>query len=278
MNKLALAAALAGALLAATAGASAASAGTAISAASAALAASVAAADMAQAAQPAGAKNIVLVPGSFVDGSGWRVVFDILYHAGYHVSIAAQPHTSFDDDVAAAREILDQQVGPVVLVGHSSGGAIISAAGARDKVKALVYVAALLPDVGESLAQVLGSMPSPSDAVVATQDGHLFFDRAKFHDDFAADLAENRTNFMAAAQVPATSAAFHTQIWSAAWRSKPSYAIVSTQDRALNPDLQRWMYQRAKAKVTEIKASHLVYISQPEQVAKVIIEAAQNAH
>jgi pimeloyl-ACP methyl ester carboxylesterase len=234
-------------------------------------------ADAVKAAGPAGAKNIVLVPGSFVDGSGWRVVFDILYHAGYHVTIASQPHTSFDDDVAAAREILDQQVGPVVLVGHSSGGAIISAAGARDKVKALVYVAALLADVGESLAQVIGSMPSPSDAVVATQDGHLFFDRAKFHDDFAADVAENRTNFMAAAQVPATTAAFHTQIWSAAWRTKPSYAIVSTQDRALNPDLQRWMYKRAGAKVTEIKASHLVYISQPEEVAKVIIEAAHSA-
>jgi pimeloyl-ACP methyl ester carboxylesterase len=230
------------------------------------------------AAAPAfvGAKNVVIVPGSFVDGSGWRVVFDILYHAGYHVTIANQPHTSFDDDVAATRQVLDQQVGPVVLVGHSSGGAIISAAGARDKVKALVYVSALLPDVGESLAQVLGSMPAPSNSVMPTQDGHLFFDRAKFHADFGADVAENRTNFMAAAQVPATTAAFTTQIWSAAWRTKPSYAIVSTEDRALSPDLQRWMYQRAHAQVTEIKASHLVYISQPEKVADVILTAAHN--
>jgi pimeloyl-ACP methyl ester carboxylesterase len=225
-----------------------------------------------------GAPNIVIVPGSFVDGSGWRVVFDILSHQGYHVTVASQPHTSFDDDVAAAREVLDQQVGPVVLVGHSSGGAIISAAGARDKVKALVYVSALLPDVGESLGQVLGSMPAPSNSVIATQDGHLFFDRARFHADFGADVAENRTNFMAAAQVPATTAAFSTQIWSAAWRTKPSYAIVSTEDRALNPDLQRWMYQRAGAKVTEIKASHLVYISQPDQVASVISTAAHQAH
>ena len=225
-----------------------------------------------------GAPNIVIVPGSFVDGSGWRVVFDILSHQGYHVTVASQPHTSFDADVAAAREVLDQQVGPVVLVGHSSGGAIISAAGARDKVKALVYVSALLPDVGESLAQVLGSMPAPSNSVIATQDGHLFFDRARFHADFGADVAENRTNFMAAAQVPATTAAFSTQIWSAAWRTKPSYAIVSTEDRALNPDLQRWMYQRAGAKVTEIKASHLVYISQPDQVANVIATAAHQAH
>jgi pimeloyl-ACP methyl ester carboxylesterase len=240
-------------------------------------AAAATAAPTAVAAATDGAKNIVIVPGSFVDGSGWRVVFDILYHAGYHVSIANQPHTSFDDDVAAAREILDQQVGPVILVGHSSGGAIISAAGARDKVKALVYVSALLPDVGESLAQILGSMPSPSDSVIATQDGHLFFDRAKFHADFGADVAENRTNFLAASQVPATTATFSTQVWSAAWRSKPSYAIVSTEDRALNPDLQRWMYQRAGARVTEIKASHLVYISQPEKVADVILTAAHNA-
>jgi pimeloyl-ACP methyl ester carboxylesterase len=238
---------------------------------------SASAAEAPGATAPAGAKNIVLVPGSFVDGSGWRVVFDILYHKGYKVTVVSQPHTSFDDDVAAAREILDQQVGPVVLVGHSSGGAVISTAGVRDKVKALVFVAGLLPDVGESLAQVIGSMPSPSDDIVATQDGHLFFDRAKFNADFAGDLTENRSNFLAASQVPATSAAFHTQIWAAAWRTKPSYAIVPTEDRALSPDLQRWMYKRAGAKVTEIKASHLVYISQPEEVAKVIIEAAQRA-
>lgn len=225
-----------------------------------------------------GAPNIVIVPGSFVDGSGWRVVFDILSQQGYHVTVANQPHTSFDADVAAAREVLDQQVGPVVLVGHSSGGAIISAAGGRDKVKALVYVSALLPDVGESLSQVLGSMPAPSNSVVATQDGHLFFDRARFHADFGADLPENRTNFMAAAQAPATAAAFNTQVWAAAWRTKPSYAIVSTEDRALSPDLQRWMYQRAGAKVTEVKASHLAYISQPDQVAKVISTAAHQAH
>lgn len=249
-----------------------------VAAAAPAAATSAMSAPAATSAASAVAKNIVIVPGSFVDGSGWRVVFDILYHAGYHVTIASQPHTSFDDDVAAAREVLDQQVGPVVLVGHSSGGAIISAAGARDKVKALVYVSALLPDVGESMAQVLGSMPAPSNSVVATQDGHLFFDRAKFHADFGADLAENRTNFLAAAQVPATTAAFSTQAWAAAWRSKPSYAVVSTEDRALSPELQRWMYQRAGAKVTEVKASHLVYISQPEKVADVILTAAHLAH
>jgi len=236
------------------------------------LAAAVLATSAAQAAEPV--KNIVLVSGSFVDGSGWRVIHDILTQKGYKVSVAAQPHTSLDDDIAATREILDQQVGPVVLVGHSSGGAVISAAGERSKVKALVYVSALLPDVGESLAQVIGSMPSPSSSVAPTQDGHLFVDRARFHDDVGADLPSNRTDYMAVSQVPATVAAFNTQIWAAAWRHKPSYAVLSTEDRALSPDLQRWMYQRAGAKVTEVKGSHLAYISQPDQVAKVIEDAA----
>jgi pimeloyl-ACP methyl ester carboxylesterase len=228
----------------------------------------------ATAAEPV--KNIVIVSGSFVDGSGWRVIHDILTQKGYKVTVAAQPHTSLDDDIAATREILDQQVGPVVLVGHSSGGAVISAAGERDKVKALVYVSALLPDVGESLAQVIGSMPSPSSSVKPTQDGHLFVDPAQFHADVGADLPENRTNYMAISQVPATVATFNTQIWAAAWHHKPSYAILSTDDRALSPALQRWMYQRAGAKVTEVKGSHLTYISQPDQVAKVIEDAANS--
>lgn len=231
-------------------------------------------ASAAEPAAPAGAKNIVIVHGAFVDGSGWRVVHDILIHKGYHVSVVQQPHTSLDADVAATREILDQQIGPVVLVGHSSGGAVISIAGVRDKVKSLVYVAGLQPEVGESLSQLLGSMPSPSDDVKATRDGHLFFDRARFNADFAADMTTNRTDFMAASQVPVTLASFNTQIWAAAWHDKPTYGIVASDDRALSPDLQRWMYQRAGSKVTEIKASHSVYISQPEAVAKVIEEAA----
>ena len=229
---------------------------------------------LASAAEPAGAKNIVIVPGSFVDGSGWRVVHDILFHKGYKVSVVQQPHTTLDEDISATREILDQQVGPVVLVGHSSGGAVISAAGVRSKVKALVYVAALQPDVGESVGQLLASMPSPSNNVQATRDGHLFFDRAKFGADFAGDLLPNRTDFMAISQVPATTAEVGAQAWLAAWRDKPSYGIVATDDRALSPELQRWMYKRAGSKVTEIKASHVVYISQPEAVANVIEQAA----
>ncbi|MGO4303274.1 alpha/beta fold hydrolase [Cupriavidus sp. RAF12] len=227
-------------------------------------------------AAPPGAKNIVLVHGAFVDGSGWRVVHDILIHKGYKVSVVQLPHTTLSEDVAAARDLVDEQDGPVVLVGHSYGGSVITMAGARGKVKALVYVAGLQPDVGESVAQLAASMPAASDDVRTTRDGHLYFDHAKFGADFAGDLTTNRTDFMAASQVPVTSAAFAAGAWTAAWHDKPSYGIVATEDRALNPDLQRWMYKRAGAKVTEIKASHAVYISQPEAVAQVIEEAARN--
>jgi pimeloyl-ACP methyl ester carboxylesterase len=231
----------------------------------------------AEPAAPAGAKNIVIVHGAFADGSGWRVVHDILFHKGYKVTVVQEPGTTLDEDVAAARDAIDKQEGPVVLVGHSYGGSVITVAGARANVKALVYVAAFEPDVGESVAQLVASMPAPSDDVHATRDGHLFFDPAKFGADFAGDLVSNRTDFMAISQVPATTAAFGAPVSVAAWHDKPSYAIVSTEDRALSPDLQRWMYKRAGSKVTEVKASHVVYISQPEAVAKVIEEAALNA-
>ncbi|NWE79582.1 alpha/beta fold hydrolase [Pseudomonas yamanorum] len=224
--------------------------------------------------QPGTGKSVVIVPGSFVDGSGWRVVHDILIHKGYKVTVVHQSHESLAADVAEAREVLEQQVGPVVLVGHSSGGGVISIAGDRDKVKSMVYVSALQPEVGENMSQLLSSMPAPSNDVKQTRDGHLFFDRTKFNADFAADLTTNRTDFMAASQVPATTALFGGTLWAAAWHKKPTYAVVSTEDRALSPDLQRWMYKRAGSKVTEIKASHSVYISQPEAVAKVIEDAA----
>jgi pimeloyl-ACP methyl ester carboxylesterase len=222
------------------------------------------------------AVNIVIVHGDYVDGSGWRVVSDILSHQGYHVSVVQQPHTTLDADVAATREILDQQFGPVVLVGHDSGGAVIGIAGERDKVKALVYVAATQPDIGESVAQLTASMPAPSNDVQATRDGHLFINRARFGADFADDQTSNRTDFLALSQVPTTAAKLGAQNWTAAWHDKPSYAIVATEDRLLSPDLQRWMYQRAGSKVTEIKGSHLLYISQPEAVAQVILDAAHS--
>jgi pimeloyl-ACP methyl ester carboxylesterase len=225
-------------------------------------------------AAAAGVKNIVIVPDAFVDGSGWRVVHDILYHKGYKVTVVQAPHTTLDDDVAITRKVLFQQVGTVVLVGSGIGGTVVSNVATGAKVKALVYVAALTPEVGENSAQLLASMPAASTSVKADMAGFHYLDAANFHDDFAADLAENRSNFMAASQVPVTNTTMGTPSWFAMWRNKPSYAIVATEDRLVNPDLQRWMYKRAGAKVTEIKASHAVYISQPEEVAKVIERAA----
>jgi pimeloyl-ACP methyl ester carboxylesterase len=227
---------------------------------------------------PTGVKNIVIVPGAFVDGSGWRVVHDILIHKGYHVTVEQPRVETLADDIDLTRELIREQDGPVLLVGHSYGGAVISVAGNRDKVKGLVYVAALEPSEGESVSQLLGSMPSPSNDIVSTRDGHLYVNPDKFAADFAADLTKNRTDFMAVSQAQANAAAFNATLSASAWRSKPSWAVVTTEDHALSPDLQRWMYQRAGSKVTEIKASHLVYISQPELVAKVIEEAATSLH
>jgi len=226
---------------------------------------------------PAGVKNVVIVPDAFVDGSSWRLVHDILWLKGYKVSIVQPSHTTLDDDVAATRKVLFDQVGPVVLVGHGIGGSAISIAGAGDKVKALVYVAALQPAVGENARQLNASMPPASNSLRTNWLGTSYFDPARYHADLAADLPQNRTNIMAASQVPITQATLNAASWGDAWRDKPSYAVVATEDRYLNPDLQRWMYKRAGAKVTEVKASHAVYISKPHEVANVIEQAALNA-
>jgi len=226
---------------------------------------------------PAGVKNIVIVHGAFTDGSGWRAVHDILIHKGYNVRIVQQPLTTLEEDVATTRNAVIAQTGPVVLVGHDYGGAVITEAGARPKVKALVYVAAFQPDVGESVNQLADSMPKLTDGIRKTIDGHYFFDPAKYGTDYAGDLVSNRTDFMAVSQVPATVAAFSSASYSVAWHDKPTYGIVATDDRVINPDLQRWMYKRAGSKVTEVKASHAIEISQPEAVAAVIEQAAANA-
>lgn len=218
--------------------------------------------------------NIVIVHDAFTDGSGWRVVHDILIHKGYHVKVVQESLTTLDEDVAATREAVRAADGPVVLVGHGYGGSVITVAGARDKVKALVYVAAVQPDVYENMAQLVGSMPAPSDDIRSTRDGHISFDSAKFGQDYAGDLSTNRTDFMAVSQPWATRAAIDGSAYAVAWHDKPSWGIVATEDHALSPDLQRWMYNRAGSKVTEIKASHAVYISQPEAVAAVIEQAA----
>lgn len=235
----------------------------------------------AQAAAPAtapepapAAKNIVIVPGAFLDASSWRVVHDTLRLKGFNVTVAQLPHTSLDDDIAIARKAIFQQFGKVVVVGSGIGGAVMSNVATGDKVKALVYVAALMPEVGENPQQLLASMPAAGEGARPDRAGFLFYDRAAFQADLAADLTPNRVNFMAAAQVPVSNVLMGTPSWFATWRQKPSYAIVATQDRLVSPELQRWMYQRAGAKVTEIAASHAVQVSQPEAVAKVIEDAA----
>ncbi|XQM27669.1 alpha/beta fold hydrolase [Burkholderia gladioli] len=227
---------------------------------------------------PSGVKNIVLVHDAFTDGSGWRTVHDILYHHGYHVRVVQQPLTSLSGDVAAVRDAVVAMSGPVVLVGHGYGGSVITEAGARGKVAALVYVAAFQPDVGESVVQLIGSMPQPSDSFHRSLNGNWFIDPAHFGADYAGDIVANRTDFMAISQMPGTDAAFSSAPFSVAWHDKPSYAIVAARDRVISPELQRWMARRAGSKLTEVNASHAVEISQPEAVARVIEEAASSVH
>ena len=225
------------------------------------------------------AQTIVLVHGALIDGSSWRGVYDILTKDGYRVRIVQQPLTGLADDVAATQRVIDQLAGPVVLVGHSYGGTIITVAGADPKVRALVYVAALQPDVGETTNQLAASMPgaTPGTDFRQTKDGFVYLDPAKFGADFGADLPPARAKFMANAQIPLAAAALDAPVTVAAWHDKPSYGIVATEDRALNPKLARWMYNRSGAKVTEVKASHAVFISHPAAVARVIERAARGA-
>ena len=223
-------------------------------------------------------KNIVLVHGANTDGSGWRGVYDILIKDGYRVSVVQQPLTGLVEDVAATKRVIDQQDGPVILVGHSYGGTIITVAGADPKVRALVYVAALQPDVGETTSQLAASIPGevPTSDLKPTKDGFIFVDSTKFAADVAADLPPAQAKYMANSQMPVAAAAFDAPVTVAAWRDKPSYGIVATADRALNPKLAHWMYKRSGAEVTEIKGSHLVYMSQPGAVASVIERAARS--
>jgi len=240
----------------------------------AAAAASAHAADAPQRPTPAGAKNVIIVQDAFVDGSGWRVVHDILYWKGYNVTVLQPGYHSVQEDGSLLDKKMFAANGPTVLVGHGYGGNIITAAGKISKIKALVYVAGFAPDVAESANQLTNSMPPEVDNIKYTFDGFAFYDPANFGRDWAGDLSENRSNYMAASQPFATIGALGGQSRTVAWRGIPSYGIVATDDRTITPDLQRWMYQRAGSKVTEVKASHAVYISQPEAVAKVIEEAA----
>lgn len=225
-------------------------------------------------AMAAPVKNIILVHGFFADGSGWRGVADILTRDGYNVSVVQQPETSLADDVKATTAAVDAADGNSILVGHSYGGVVITEAGNHAKVAGLVYIAAFQPDAGESLLTLVKRTPPASEGVKATADGHLYFDPALFHADFAADLPAADAGFMARSQVlPAVQAA-STAVTQAAWKTKPSWAIVSSADRTVNPELERTMAKRAGSKTTEINGSHVAFIAHPAEVAKVIEQAA----
>jgi pimeloyl-ACP methyl ester carboxylesterase len=221
--------------------------------------------------------NVVLVHGAFADGSGWKPVADILRKDGYAVGIVQEPETSIADDVTATNRILDRQSGPAVLVGHSYGGAVITEAGNNPHVASLVYVAAFAPDAGDKLGALAMSIPSAAKSIAPTADGYLLIDQAKFAADFASDLPAAEAHFMAISQVPLNASTFGTPITAPAWKTKPSYGIVATEDRMINPDLERSMYRHAGAKVTEVKGSHVIFISHPRAVADVIEQAARNA-
>ena len=229
-------------------------------------------------AQPAGAvKNIVLVHGGFVDGSGWEGVYKILKKDGYDVTIVQNPTLSLADDVAVTRRAIAAQSGPVILVGHSYGGVVVSEAGTDSKVKGLVYVAAFAPDKGESVSSLIAN-PPPGAAVppiLPPQDGFLFLDRAKFAASFAADVRPDQAAFMADSQVPWGVAALAGAVTAPAWKAKPSWYLVASDDHMIPPPAQRAMAQRAGAKVTETAGSHAVYVSKPAAVAAVIEQAAQ---
>ena len=223
-------------------------------------------------------RNIVLVHGAWADGSGWKGVYDILVQDGYNVSIVQEPETSFKEDVAATKRVLAQQDGPCILVAHSYGGAVITEAGMDPSVAGLVYIAAHMPDAGESEADDGKRFPSDlskSTAIKKTADGFTYLDPAQFHEYFAADLSDEQAAFMARSQVLNLADNFKAVITTAAWRSKPSWMVVAGSDRTISPDLERWYANRAHSHTVEVAgASHSVYVSHPKEVAAAIESAA----
>ena len=222
------------------------------------------------------ARNVVLVHGGFVDGSGWQQVYQLLRRDGYNVSIVQNPTLSLADDAEVTRRTLDRQDGPTVLVGHSYGGAVISEAGTHPAVSALVYIAAFAPDKGESVNTLIADPPlgAPVPPILPPQDGFLFLDRDKFPASFAGDLPLDQAQFMADSQVPWGVDALAGAVSEPAWRQKPSWYLVATEDHMIPPPAQRAMAERAGATVAEIPASHSVYLSQPQAVADLIKQAA----
>jgi pimeloyl-ACP methyl ester carboxylesterase len=228
-------------------------------------------------APPTGIKNVVLVHGAFADGSGWEAVAKILEKDGYTVSVAQPPETSYAEDVKYAKAAVDAMDGPVVIVGHSYGGAIITEAGNDPKVSALVYIAAFAPDEGESPASIEQALPQASKAFKADSSGNWWIDQAHFAADFAADVPPAVSHFMAISQVPISTDSFTHKITNPAWKTKPSWYMVATSDRSINPAQERMMAKRAHAKTVEVSASHVAYMSHPKESAKLIEEAATSA-
>jgi pimeloyl-ACP methyl ester carboxylesterase len=244
-----------------------------------------AALSLASAAAPAKAeplKNIVLVHGAWVDASGWKPVYEILTREGFHVSMVQEPETSFADDVTAAKRILDLQDGPTLLVGHSYGGSIITEAGVHPNVVGLVYVAAHAPDVGEDEGELGKKMPSvlakTEGAIKITPDKFTYLNPVEFPKLFAPNLPRAQADFESRSQVLAAAQVFNTPLTAAAWKTKPSWGIVAANDQIINPDLERWYYERAKSHTTIIEGvGHDVFEARPKEVAAVITEAARKA-
>ncbi len=223
------------------------------------------------------AANVVLVHGGFVDGSGWEGVYKILTKDGYRVSVVQNPTISLADDVAATKRIIAVQSGPVVLVGHSYGGAVITEAGNDPRVAGLVYITAFAPDKGESVSTLIKDPPpgAPVPPILPPQDGYLFLDKAKFPASFAGDVDKERATFMADSQVPWGVDALNGTISEPAWKTKPSWYLVATDDKMIPPEAQRFMAKRAGSTIVEVAGSHAIYMSQPNAVAAFIEKAAR---
>lgn len=224
----------------------------------------------------AAVKNVVLVHGAFADGSGWKPVADILERDGYTVHVVQEPETTFAADVAATRAVLER-AGPCVLVGHSYGGMIISEAGNHQSVRSLVYVSAFQPAVGESAGGLQGKTPPAATSVVPAGDGFVYVKPDAFPADFAADVPKPVAHFMSISQVPIAAAIFDAKVTTAAWTQKPSYAVFGLQDRMINPELMRFMSQRAKSETVELPGSHSLFLSHTKEVAALIEKAAKAA-
>src|ERR1700719_647237 len=224
-------------------------------------------------------RNVVLVHGGFVDGSGWQGVYDLLTEDGFNVSVVQNQTLSLESDVETTTTVLDLQDGPAILVGHSYGGAVITEAGTHDAVAGLVYITAFAPDAGESVNTLIANPPpgAPVPPILPPQDGFLFLDKAKFPSSFAGDVDADKAAFMADSQVPWGVEALGGAITEPAWKTKPSWYLITTEDKMIPPEAQRAMSKRAGATVIEVAGSHAIYVSQPKAVADLIEQAATKA-